>query len=94
MTNLVGGVIMGTDLKDPRGKLRCLQQAEDEKTKNEDKSITITLKIKENGFEFKGLENIKSRPECIWLLLSAKWLENRAVELGYLPELKRTRKTR
>lgn len=33
MTNLAGGVIMDTDLKDPRGKLRCLQQAEDEKRK-------------------------------------------------------------
>ena len=25
---------MDTDLKDPRGKLRCLQQVEDEKAKN------------------------------------------------------------
>lgn len=33
MTNLTEGVIMDTDLKDPRGKLRCLQQAEDEKRK-------------------------------------------------------------
>ena len=33
MTNLARGVIMDTDLKDPRGKLRCLQQAEDEKRK-------------------------------------------------------------
>ena len=79
---------MDTDLKDPRGKLRCLQQAEDEKAKNEEENTkTITIEISKRGFELKGLENIKSRSECIWLLLSSKWLENRALELGYLPEI-------
>ena len=41
MTNLTEGVIMDTDLKDPRGKLRCLQQAEDEKQNNPNKTNKI-----------------------------------------------------
>ena len=49
---------------------------------------TVTIKIKDNGgFELKGLEDIKSRSECIWLMLAVRTLETRALEIGYLPEL-------
>ena len=48
---------------------------------------TITIKLKDNGFEFKGLEDIESRSECIWLMLAVRTLESRALEIGYLPEL-------
>lgn len=49
---------------------------------------TITIELKDNGgFEFKGLEDIKSRSECIWLMLAVRMLETRALEIGYLPEL-------
>lgn len=44
MTNLMEGVIMDTDLKDPRGKLRCLQQAEDEKQNDSNKMQDVTDK--------------------------------------------------
>lgn len=50
------------------------------------KTITIELKDK-SGFEIKGLEDIKSRSECIWLMLAVRTLETRALEIGYLPEL-------
>lgn len=49
---------------------------------------TITIKMKDNGgFELKGLEDIESRSECIWLMLAVRTLETRALEIGYLPEL-------
>ena len=49
---------------------------------------TITIELKDNGgFELKGLEDIESRSECIWLMLAVRMLETRALEIGYLPEL-------
>lgn len=48
---------------------------------------TITIELKDNGFKLKGLEDIESRSECIWLMLAARNLETRALEKGYLPEL-------
>lgn len=49
---------------------------------------TITIKLKDNGgFELKGLEDIESRSECIWLMLAVRMLETRTLEIGYLPEL-------
>ena len=49
---------------------------------------TITIELKDNGgFEFKGLEDIESRSECIWLMLAVRMLETRTLEIGYLPEL-------
>lgn len=49
---------------------------------------TITIELKDNGgFELKGLEDIESRSECIWLMLAVRMLETRALERGYLPEL-------
>ena len=48
---------------------------------------TITIKLKDNGFKLKGLEDIESRSECIWLMLAVRMLETRALEKGYLPEL-------
>lgn len=50
------------------------------------KTITIELKA-DGGFELKGLEDIESRSECIWLKLAVRMLETRALEIGYLPEL-------
>ncbi|MCT2160030.1 hypothetical protein [Granulicatella adiacens] len=50
------------------------------------KTITIELKA-DGGFELKGLEDIESRSECIWLMLAVRMLETRALEIGYLPEL-------
>lgn len=48
----------------------------------------ITIELKDNGgFELKGLEDIESRSECIWLMLAVRMLETRALEIGYLPEL-------
>ena len=49
---------------------------------------TITIELKDNGgFELKGLEDIESRSECIWLMLDVRMLETRELEIGYLPEL-------
>lgn len=49
---------------------------------------TITIELKDNGgFELKGLEDIESRSECIWLMLAVRMLETRALKRGYLPEL-------
>ena len=48
---------------------------------------TITIELKDNGFKLKGLEDIESRSECIWLMLAARKLGTRALEKGYLPEL-------
>lgn len=48
---------------------------------------TITIELKDNGFKLKGLEDIESRSECIWLMLAARKLGTRALERGYLPEL-------
>ena len=50
------------------------------------KTITIELNDR-GGFEFKGVENLQSRSEFIQLMLAAKFLETRALEKGYLPEL-------
>ena len=48
---------------------------------------TITIELKDNGFKLKGIEDIESRSECIWLMLAARKLGTRALEKGYLPEL-------
>lgn len=48
---------------------------------------TITIELKDNGFKLKGLEDIESRSEYIWLMLAARKLGTRALERGYLPEL-------
>lgn len=48
---------------------------------------TITIELTDNGFKLKGLEDIESRSECIWLMLAVRMLETRALEKGYLPEL-------
>ena len=50
------------------------------------KTITIELNDR-GGFELKGVENLQSRSEFIQLMLAAKFLETRALEKGYLPEL-------
>ena len=57
------------------------------------KTITIELKA-DGGFELKGLEDIESRSECIWLMLAVRMLETRALEIGYLPELMKEREER
>lgn len=48
---------------------------------------TVTIEMRKNGIEIKGLEEIKSREECLWLILAARMLEERGLEKGYLPEL-------
>lgn len=48
---------------------------------------TITIELEDNGFKLKGLEDLQSRQEWIWLMLVARKLETRALEKGYLPEL-------
>ena len=57
------------------------------------KTITIELKA-DGGFELKGLEDIESRSECIWLMLAVRMLETRALEIGYLPELMKEQEER
>lgn len=43
---------MDTDLKDPRGKLRCLQQAENEKAQKAERLITNFSKhVKSKGLK-------------------------------------------
>lgn len=43
---------MDTDLKDPRGKLRCLQQAQDEKEQKADEIVTKFSKyVKSKGLQ-------------------------------------------
>lgn len=55
----------------------------------------ITIELKDNdGFELKGLEDIESRSECIWLMLAVRMLETRALEIGYLPELMKEQEER
>lgn len=61
MTNLAGGVIMDTDLKDPRGKLRCLQQAEDERVR---KAETL-LKNFSEYVKRKGLKPIDDHKKLL-----------------------------
>ena len=49
---------------------------------------TITIELNDRGgFELKGIENLQSRSKFIQLMLAAKFLETRALEKGYLPEL-------
>lgn len=49
---------------------------------------TITIKFNDRcGFEIKGLEDMQSRSEFIKVMLAARFLETRALEKGYLPEL-------
>lgn len=50
---------MDTDLKDPRGKLRCLQQAEDEKLQKTIERVEnqITKRVKENDRVKHGRRN-------------------------------------
>ncbi|WP_444283218.1 hypothetical protein [Granulicatella adiacens] len=55
---------------------------------------TITIELKDNGFKLKGIEDIESRSECIWLMLAARKLGTRALEKGYLPELMEEREER
>lgn len=49
---------------------------------------TITIEFNDRcGFEIKGLEDMQSRSEFINVMLAARFLETRALEKGYLPEL-------
>lgn len=49
---------------------------------------TITIEFNDRGsFEIKGLEDLQSRSEFINVMLAARFLETRALEKGYLPEL-------
>lgn len=49
---------------------------------------TITIEFNDRGgFEIKGLEALQSRSEFINVMLAARFLETRALEKGYLPEL-------
>lgn len=49
---------------------------------------TITIEFNDRcGFEIKGLEDMQSRSEFIKVMLAARFLETRALEKGYLPEL-------
>ena len=60
---------MDTDLKDPRGKLRCLQQAEDEKLQKADEIVTkFSEYVKSKGLtpiddHKKLLKELKSNDE-------------------------------
>lgn len=48
---------------------------------------TITIELEDNGFKLKGLEDLQSRQEWIWLMLAARKMEARALEQEYLSEL-------
>ena len=49
---------------------------------------TVTIEFNDmGGFEIKGLEDLQSRSEFIKVMLAARFLETRALEKGYLPEL-------
>lgn len=49
---------------------------------------TVTIEFNDRGgFEIKGLEDLQSRSEVIKVMLATKFLETRALEKGYLPEL-------
>lgn len=49
---------------------------------------TVTIEFNDRGgFEIKGLEDLQSRSEFIKVMLAARFLETRALEKGYLPEL-------
>lgn len=48
---------------------------------------TITIELEDNGFKLKGLEDLQSRQEWIWLMLAARKIEARALEQEYLSEL-------
>lgn len=49
---------------------------------------TITIEFNDRGgFEIKGIEDFQSRSEFIKVMLAARFLETRALEKGYLPEL-------
>ena len=49
---------------------------------------TVTIEFNDmGGFEIKGLEDMQSRSEFINVMLAARFLETRALEKGYLPEL-------
>lgn len=49
---------------------------------------TVTIEFNDRGgFEIKGLEALQSRSEFINVMLAARFLETRALEKGYLPEL-------
>lgn len=48
---------------------------------------TVTIELTGRGYKLKDLEDIKSREDCIWLMLAVRHLEMRALEIGYLPEL-------
>lgn len=49
----------------------------------------VTIEFSDNGYKFKGLENIESRSESIWVMLAARHLEDRALRKGYLPDLEK-----
>lgn len=49
----------------------------------------VTIEFSDNGYKFKGLENIESRSESIWVMLAAQHLEDRALRKGYLPDLEK-----
>lgn len=49
----------------------------------------VTIEFSDNGYKFKGLENIETRSESIWVMLAARHLEDRALRKGYLPDLEK-----
>lgn len=52
------------------------------------KKITIEL-TDSGGYRIKGMENIESRSESIWLMLAARHIEDGALKKGYLPDLEK-----
>ena len=52
------------------------------------KKITIEL-TDSGGYRIKGMENIESRSESIWLMLAARHIEDGALRKGYLPDLEK-----
>lgn len=49
----------------------------------------IIIEFSDNGYSFKGLEDMDSRSESIWVMLAARHLEDRALRKGYLPDLEK-----
>ena len=52
------------------------------------KKITIEL-TDSGGYRIKGMEDIESRSESIWLMLAARHIEDGALKKGYLPDLEK-----
>ena len=49
----------------------------------------VTIEFSDNGYSFKGLEDIESRSESVWVILAARHLEERALRKGYLTDLEK-----